>query len=77
MHKLTRKQSARYNNLLEEKCRLVQLLQYSQNRCRELQQRKAPAWMIERYTQDIEIFMQRLEHMESEIGDLIDLQYKR
>lgn len=77
MHKLTREQSARYNNLLDEKSRVVQLLQYSQNRRRELQQRKAPAWMIERYTQDIEDFMQRLERMESEIGDLIDLQYRR
>lgn len=77
MHKLTREQSARYNNLLEEKCRLVHLLQYSQNRRRDLQRRKASAWMIERCTQDIKIFMQRLEHMESEIGDLIDLQYKR
>lgn len=74
--KLTKEQSVTYNHLLEEQHLTRRLLEYSRERRAELKQRKAPAWMLERYDQDIEAFELHMAQLECEIGDLADMKYR-
>ena len=61
----------RYRQLEHELWHLQVLLKYSRHRELELIGRRAPAWMINRYDEDVVELMYEIDMCEAEMGALV------